>query len=157
MSATTIPDVVNAFFNGLQNHATLSYIAKWYNGNIDGPRPMFPFIGIGEVRKRVEPETTGRQGNDRHEYDFTIIAGQRNLAGIAYNNVDAGNDKTKNGILQIAEDIETVVRVNDFTQTFRGSVDIDAIEITPGPGDAGNVVWLAIFKILGDVVVQRNA
>jgi hypothetical protein len=124
---STTKNVIDGIYNALIADPTLAaYVKKYYKGWVDGPMPIYPFVGVSaKVNIEVAGITIGNRGHDQYIYTVPIIFGtQNNVDDYAWR----GNGVATKGIIDLMDDILALVRPNSFG-IFEGQVDITNCEI----------------------------
>lgn len=147
----TVNDKVihHAILNRLKNDEALSkYVKSFTLGATDTSRKIFPYINVESPAVRNEPHTIGRNGKDVRIYRFEITCGTKSLvAERAYSGTQ--------GMLQLCEDLVSVIWPSNFDGAFYLPVRIKGVETSYSSASGGSL-WKGRIVFEGRKVVQRS-
>ena len=141
-------EMIERILEALKNDQELSsYVKSFTAGEANVSRKLFPFVDVGSIHRDVIPYTII---SNVFRYRIEILAGTKSLApGTAY----SGDDFGRKGIVQLKEDVESVIRGNHFDGTFRKLVEtIDSR--TGRQKDGSGAVQLALITFTGEMSVR---
>lgn len=105
--------IEDKIFQELSVCSTLSeYIKSFTKGGLGFTRKIFPFIDLGDLSYRA---TELRASSCTLEYNVDIFVGVRSIVpGIAFE----GSESGAKGVVQICEDVRSILARNTFSSAF---------------------------------------
>lgn len=157
MTNHTCTEILNAVYNALKNDVTLAArIKSWRVGLMHAAQPIYPCVDVDMVAFPIEAITTGHLGKDSRTYELVIQVGTRNLAGDMSLLGGTVDSTSVYGLLELVENIISVVRVNDFG-VFKMPANVTRVDFGIGTPDAAGFIRLAQISISGVAYNTRNA
>ena len=142
-------ELMNKVKKFLESNDKLSgYVKQFTVGGSGYARKLFPYIDIENARRSIQPRSIGPNGVDEHTFSFDITCETGNLAPErAYSG--------EHGILQLCEDIVSVVWPSDFGGLFERPARVFSVE-TAHEENSGGIKWKGVIRLEGKTTVSRG-
>jgi len=134
-------ELINAIFNELKNNETLSaYVKNISIANVGVSQKIFPFVTIANAPYNINPASACA---DFFTYNVEILAGTFCMVpNTAYQGSDVNG---REGILQLARDVESAVRNKTFGNRLMKPVSETAVRIFQRK-DRSGMLWNAVVS-----------